>query len=251
MTNSNHTRRSGFTLIELLVVIAIIAILAAILFPVFAQAREKARQTSCISNTKQYSTATLMYVQDYDETMPFASYLNGFCVATFYWEVAPYVKNDQVTLCPSDPKALSLAASTGAPCTGTPPFTGYVVNPKVFANGFANQPGLALAAVNRPADTIMIYDGNVALNSSFSAQLQLVQARHTDTFSSAFVDGHSKAVRGQLIAGTALQFTVNNTGKQLKRYRIGANGGLFVNRIEACGLPNDDNTIDVVGCATE
>src|ERR671934_1073768 len=68
-----HTRtelRSGFTLIELLVVIAIIAILAAILFPVFAQAREKARQAGCLSNLKQIGTATMLYVQDYDETYP-------------------------------------------------------------------------------------------------------------------------------------------------------------------------------------
>src|SRR5512147_2634849 len=70
-------KKGGFTLIELLVVIAIIAILAAILFPVFAQAREKARQTSCVSNYKQTSMAILQYVQDYDETFPQASAKNG------------------------------------------------------------------------------------------------------------------------------------------------------------------------------
>src|SRR3954465_12810650 len=66
----NSGKRSAFTLIELLVVIAIIAILAAILFPVFAQAREAARKASCQSNLKQLATATMMYVQDYDESFP-------------------------------------------------------------------------------------------------------------------------------------------------------------------------------------
>src|SRR5450432_3222602 len=75
VTNSDR-RRTGFTLIELLVVIAIIAILAAILFPVFARAREKARQVSCISNAKQIVLGALMYSQDYDEGCPL--YFSGF-----------------------------------------------------------------------------------------------------------------------------------------------------------------------------
>jgi len=70
MFSKSQWRQGGFTLIELLVVIAIIAILAAILFPVFAQARAKARQISCTSNLKQLGQAILMYVQDYDETLP-------------------------------------------------------------------------------------------------------------------------------------------------------------------------------------
>ena len=113
---------SGFTLIELLVVIAIIAILAAILFPVFAQAREKARSISCLSNTKQMGTAVMMYTQDYDEILPAVGWY-GVCVATGQdagnpanasdqswgglaaWPIAsaPYIKNWQIFACPSDP----------------------------------------------------------------------------------------------------------------------------------------------------
>src|SRR2546429_1371192 len=79
--SNRRTPIRGFTLIELLVVIAIIAILAAILFPVFAQAREKARQSSCQSNLRQLGLATQLYAQDYDETYPLAQYADG----TVYW----------------------------------------------------------------------------------------------------------------------------------------------------------------------
>lgn len=94
------TRRSGFTLIELLVVIAIIAILAAILFPVFAKAREKARQSSCLSNIKQAGLGAMQYAQDYDERTPMRYYNNGVGVQ---WTdaVMAYVKNTQVFTCPS------------------------------------------------------------------------------------------------------------------------------------------------------
>jgi len=97
--------RRGFTLIELLVVIAIIAILAAILFPVFAKAREKARQTSCLSNVKQLCLAVLQYAQDYDERMPLDGThpLSGGYPVAPYWDerIKPYIKNDQVFRCPS------------------------------------------------------------------------------------------------------------------------------------------------------
>lgn len=92
----------AFTLIELLVVIAIIAILAAILFPVFAQAREKARQTSCLSNLKQLGLGLMMYAQDYEETLPLGGLnsASGVTITRWYNDVAPYTKNTLIRNCP-------------------------------------------------------------------------------------------------------------------------------------------------------
>ena len=99
-------RRRGFTLIELLVVIAIIAILAAILFPVFARARENARKSTCQSNLKQMALAAMQYAQDYDETLmrtnisPATNVYYGWA-----WMLQPYVKNTEIFTCPSRPTA--------------------------------------------------------------------------------------------------------------------------------------------------
>jgi len=105
--------RKGFTLIELLVVIAIIAILAAILFPVFAKAREKARQTSCLSNLKQIGLAILQYTQDYDGMTPSSGSMGGsWCrqIEGLNFEpvgvLEPYIKNSQIFVCPSQPGGL-------------------------------------------------------------------------------------------------------------------------------------------------
>ncbi|NPV47073.1 MAG: DUF1559 domain-containing protein [Armatimonadetes bacterium] len=96
-------RRRGFTLIELLVVIAIIAILAAILFPVFARAREAARKTVCLSNLRQIGLACHMYAQDYDELLPVDDHV---CNPHYRFinQVMPYMKNSQILYCPSNPK---------------------------------------------------------------------------------------------------------------------------------------------------
>jgi prepilin-type N-terminal cleavage/methylation domain-containing protein len=159
---SYSSPRRAFTLIELLVVIAIIAILAAILFPVFAQAREKARQSVCLSNLKQIGTAMMMYVQDYDETFPSQSYngttnadspggqkvdgmplLGSGIVDSFGWNykdrVLPYTKNEQIWLCPTN-------IPNGALRTAAPNI-GYHFNGNVFL-----PQGLALAAIAAPAN---------------------------------------------------------------------------------------------------
>jgi prepilin-type N-terminal cleavage/methylation domain-containing protein/prepilin-type processing-associated H-X9-DG protein len=236
-TINPQVRRSGFTLIELLVVIAIIAILAAILFPVFAQAREKARQASSMSNLKQYALAANMYIQDYDELFPFSANMNGTCVATYYWAVHPYVKNKQVTQCPSDATAMRLVDVVGQPCADTPPFTSYAVNGAVFTNGF--YPGAtptSLASINMVADTVMTYDGNVIPGANPGQQIQAVQARHSEMFNANYVDGHAKAIKGTQ-TGTAKQFTVFGPGKDVKVYRIGAGGGFYANMQECYGIP--------------
>jgi prepilin-type N-terminal cleavage/methylation domain-containing protein len=94
------TQHRGFTLIELLVVIAIIAILAAILFPVFAQAREKARQTQCLSNGKQIALGLLMYANDFDNRLPVYSWPESYMIAA---RAMPYIKNRDIFKCPSSP----------------------------------------------------------------------------------------------------------------------------------------------------
>ncbi len=128
-SHASATRRPGFTLIELLVVIAIIAILAAILFPVFARAREQARKTSCLSNMKQIGLGLYMYAEDYDEILPErrgsgdhgpvdpADFENGY-QRTWQNMVYPYIKNYQVFKCPSNSAAQhgvgGLASTTGS-----------------------------------------------------------------------------------------------------------------------------------------
>jgi prepilin-type N-terminal cleavage/methylation domain-containing protein/prepilin-type processing-associated H-X9-DG protein len=143
--------RRGFTLIELLVVIAIIAILAAILFPVFAKAREKARQTSCASNEKQLSLAILMYCQDYDEKYP-AVYDDGlgYPVGRLIWadKCMPYIKSRQVFECPSS------QADTSATMQGT---QYQMPMQDVFPEGW--QSPCSLASFTTPSETALLVEG--------------------------------------------------------------------------------------------
>ena len=203
-------KRHGFTLIELLVVIAIIAILAAILFPVFAKAREKARQASCLSNTRQIGNALAMYVQDYDERFMNSSYnytqTNGYL---FWFErLLPYVKNVQLFNCPSAPQ------DTSYHNWGTPPdFAGKVV--KYGCNGqilVGSNNVLALAQLTHPSETVAFGDSYhqsppgaaqfAAANecrgtpgcacAAGSAPANPNNARHNGGSNLVFCDGHAK-----------------------------------------------------------
>jgi prepilin-type N-terminal cleavage/methylation domain-containing protein/prepilin-type processing-associated H-X9-DG protein len=174
-----HHGRKAFTLIELLVVIAIIAILAAILFPVFAQAREKGRATACLSNMKQIGLATMMYAQDHDELLPYCYAYTAGNKQLFWWQdlIAPYVKNDTVFTCPNvDKKAHQSWNSLRPPGLPKVIINDYICNASVgayapstqkewfnavgvFNHGYFDIPGRSLAAVEDTSGTIAIFDG--------------------------------------------------------------------------------------------
>jgi prepilin-type N-terminal cleavage/methylation domain-containing protein/prepilin-type processing-associated H-X9-DG protein len=207
-------RRTGFTLIELLVVIAIIAILAAILFPVFAKAREKARQTSCLSNVKQLGVGLMMYAQDYDERLP-ATYQRGVAgedwpLVSWRMMINPYVKNAQLQVCPSD------GQGQPDPNQVVPmPVVSYGANPWVMPGVRGDFDG-AIGSITAPAETMMIFDawnagtwccdgnwtGGKCSATCFGGKPAGLRndgvdiSRHNGGFNAAMCDGHAKWYKG-------------------------------------------------------
>ena len=197
------TQRKGFTLIELLVVIAIIAILAAILFPVFAKARDKARQATCVSNMKQIGNAMMMYLQDYDEVFPCewhgawgedfyntktVTYLTSDSdpYGNYQPLIYPYVKNFNVFMCPNSAwsdKAYSFAHDYGMNC-----YIGY---------GFASTAWSACpsSAIQKPAGVLLVADTPWECIDRVSR----IDPRHNDGAVLVFCDGHAKWMSGKAI----------------------------------------------------
>ncbi len=199
----------GFTLIELLVVIAIIAILAAILFPVFAKAREKARQASCLSNLKQLSVGVLMYTQDYDETMPsFAQNTSNDdnWTKVTYWRglIRPYVNNVKIYTCPSNPEYAwsgDVLEVAGDPNRGIGGYSYYI-----FFGLFHD---VTTAEIESPASTIMLSDGARGIDNprtintmSWGLYNPAPYPFHSGGLNIAFCDGHVKWVQGSKVRPT-------------------------------------------------
>ncbi len=182
--------KKGFTLIELLVVIAIIAILAAILFPVFARARENARRSSCLSNTKQIGIGILQYTQDYDEKFPMVE-TTELAETVGWWGVMvqPYIKSKQVFFCPSDS---SVSASQELTFRNVSYGYNYL---------FLSSPtGVAIASVESPSETLVLTDKDIPTSGgttvryaiSYNYEPYYPTARHFNGTNVAYVDGHSK-----------------------------------------------------------
>lgn len=206
----SRSRKSAFTLIELLVAIAIIALLAAILFPVFGRARENARRTACISNLKQIGLGVLQYVQDYDEAFPQQGYSQGGM--TYRWRALlyPYVRNTQVFKCPSN-----LTTGTDNVILGTPNLTvsqNYAVNVNFVPNvtdgviktsGLTDSTGRVFLAENCGSDYRTMYastgssggNENQLVTGSFMATSSGKFKGHLGMGSFLYADGHAKALR--------------------------------------------------------
>ena len=191
-------KAKGFTLIELLVVIAIIAILAAILFPVFARAREKARQITCLSNIRQITLAVRMYIDDWDEKFPYwrANMTVPYDETHWYFRVLAYTTDSEVWFCPSQPRDMCSPGFFNG-------YGNYTATGFNFWSPWSGNPQTTLADVNMPDRLVMNYcepDGCGAYAgywTGYNTALELNRIVHNHGVNFSFVDGHAKWVHSR------------------------------------------------------
>lgn len=225
------TRRRGFTLIELLVVIAIIAILAAILFPVFAQARAAARKTVCLSNMKQIGLASMMYVQDYDEVYApnrSPNVYNPPAPTGMTWRGAifPYHKNKQIMTCPEDSRNVNWSEAyldctiyRGGDCNAN--YSNYHLSYAYNGGVFNTDGGVRASRIQAPAQVLMIQETRMEYPDlgwwctpwDLSGIFQLTGAgawnSHSGMLNWTFADGHAKAMKLAATASPTWMWTEN------------------------------------------
>ncbi|HEX8552899.1 MAG TPA: DUF1559 domain-containing protein [Abditibacteriaceae bacterium] len=202
-----HARCRAFTLIELLVVIVVISVLAAMLFPVFARARENARRTSCLSNLKQVSLGFIQYSQDYDERLP----LTSFGATNISWTVGaePYLKSTQIFRCPND--TATVWQNPASPPTNNHYTTSYLMNAWMAGTNVYTH----LSSVQSPSRVVILSESNGVARDHFhpffwgsppeqtntfmnnatwsgTETKEFPLARHLEGFNLAYCDGHAK-----------------------------------------------------------
>ncbi|MBD3176138.1 MAG: DUF1559 domain-containing protein [Armatimonadia bacterium] len=231
---SHRKSKTGFTLIELLVVIAIIAILAAILFPVFAKAREKARQTSCLSNVRQVGTGCHMYAQDYDENFPLFSCIPQWGGNYYYWYgsriggvtsadnglLQPYMKNEQILDCPT---------AKGMP-TFADWFPAYGFHGDLLGSSYptSSSSSATLGELEAPAETVLMGDTGLILSGPTVYRITDIRepsfrwptfhGRHNGMGNVAWCDGHAKAMKPAFNPNAR---GAHNTLENLQQVKIG------------------------------
>lgn len=230
MTRHSRRKCQGFTLIELLVVIAIIAILAAILFPVFARARENARRASCLSNLRQIGMGVMMYTQDYDEIYPWHGITIDGEFTNWRKTITPYIKSVQLFHCPSSD---SKSTERG----------NYGVNISIFRRESYDPNRINLSSVESPSTGYMIMDagdyfisyfkarGNssgydylpgvgsvdetfcssITNLSSMSRHDDCLNGRHFQGVNVAFADGHVKWLKSSKVQADALKYAAGKS----------------------------------------
>lgn len=231
--------KKAFTLIELLVVIAIIAILAAILFPVFAQAKDAAKKTQSISNLKQIGTSTLLYSADYDDTYPMSAYFAPPeapdprpVIFSVYDAVQPYMKNKDIFRSPADAikqswKARLNQINLTIPQTGVE-FASYVPNLGLFGENLCGAPVPALrkfstvysqTAVPDVVNTVAFFDGYLkSLATGLNYNNFMGIPRHAEGLVLNFADGHSKFFKWNAINNLSSILTPTGSTRVGVRY---------------------------------